>query len=270
MEAALITLLTDFGHKDPYVGIMKGVIFGINPTARVIDLSHGVPPQDLLAGALMLRHAAPYFPRGTIHVAIVDPGVGSERRPLLMEAEGSFFIGPDNGLLSLAFDEKEPRCIIELSNQIYHLKPTSMTFHGRDIFAPIAAYLSLGMPPPDFGPAVREFRTLPWPEIAATDRAIWGEVVYIDGFGNLVTNVEERTLRAFQADRLTFSLGPLTIHGLAPNYSAASDRDYLALVNSWGLLEIALYKGNAHLSCGAKIGDKVDIRTKPENWGKAP
>ena len=270
MEASLITLLTDFGHKDPYVGIMKGVIFGINPTARVIDLSHGVPPQDLMAGALMLRHAAPYFPRGTIHVAVVDPGVGSERRPLLVEADGSFFIGPDNGLLSLALDGKEPLHIIELSNEIYHLKPTSMTFHGRDIFAPIAAYLSLGMPPEDFGPPLREFRRLPWPEIKATDRAVQGEVIYIDGFGNLVTNVEERTLRTFEADHLTFSLGPLTIRGLAPKYSAASDRGYLALVNSWGLLEIALYKGNAHLSCGAKLGDKLDIRTKPENRGKAP
>lgn len=269
MEPKLITLLSDFGHKDPFVGIMKGVIFGIYPDARVIDLSHGIPPQDLMAGALVLRHSVPYFPPGTIHVAVVDPGVGTARRPLLIEAENRFFVGPDNGVLSLALEGQAPRRIIELANDLYHLKPTSATFHARDIFAPAAAYLSLGIPPTDFGPARTDFQRFPWPKATTSDHAIQGEIIYIDGFGNLVTNVEERALRGLRAERLTFSLGSLSVCGLAPNYSAAGDRGYVALVNSWGLLEIALYKGNAQLSCGAKIGDKVYIRKNSEGQREA-
>lgn len=264
MAAKLITLITDFGYKDPFVGIMKGVIFGINPDVRIIDLSHGIPPQDVIAGALVLRHSAPYFPRGTIHVAVVDPGVGTERRPLLIEADGNFFIGPDNGLFSLSVEETRPRQIIELSNEGYYLKPTSTTFHGRDIFAPIAAYLSLGFPPTDFGAPLKDFQKLPWPKVSAGQQAIEGEVVYVDGFGNLVTNVEERALKGFRPEKLTFSIGPITIRGLASNYNRGDDRGYLALVNSWGLLEIALSNGNAQLSCRAEIGDKVHIKQHQE------
>src|SRR4029450_1954680 len=131
----IITLTTDFGYKDSFVGIMKGVIAGINPQARVIDITHGIPPQDILAGALTLRHSVKYFPPGTIHVAVVDPGVGSARRPLLLECEGNYFIGPDNGVLSLAVENIRSAQIVQLSNPTYHLYPTSTTFHGRDIFA---------------------------------------------------------------------------------------------------------------------------------------
>ena len=164
MERKLITLTTDFGYKDPFVGIMKGVLVGINPDCRIIDLSHEVPPQDPMAGALVLRCSAPYFPKGTIHVVVVDPGVGTNRRPLLIESEGHFFIGPDNGVLSFALEGKEVGQIIELSNGIYHLKPTSTTFHGRDIFAPVAAYLSLGIPAQDFGTRVKDFTRLLGPK----------------------------------------------------------------------------------------------------------
>src|SRR5215467_14046965 len=136
----LITLTTDFGSADPFVGIMKGVIAGIHADAQVVDISHGVPPQDLVAGALILRHSVPYFPCGTIHVVVVDPGVGSERRPLLIQCDGNYFVGPDNGVLSLALEGRNPTRIIHLSNPVYHLQPTSTTFHGRDIFAPAAAY----------------------------------------------------------------------------------------------------------------------------------
>lgn len=268
MGSKLITLLSDFGHKDPFVGIMKGVIFGIDPDARVIDLSHGIPPQDVMAGALVLRHSVPYFPPGTIHVAVVDPGVGTARRPLLIEAENRFFIGPDNGLLSLALEGKASRHIIELANDLYHLKPTSATFHGRDIFAPAAAYLSLGTPPLDFGPARHDFQSLPWPKVTTSADAIQGEIIYIDGFGNLVTNIEEQALRELRAERPIFSLGSLSICGLAPHYSGANDRGYLALVNSWGLLEIALYRGSAQFTCGGKIGDKVYIRKTSEGQGE--
>jgi len=260
MEAKLITLTTDFGYKDPFVGIMKGVIFGINPNARIIDLSHGIPPQDLMAGALVLRHSAPFFPRGAIHIAVVDPGVGTKRRPLLIESEGCFYIGPDNGIFSLALEGKEPSQIIELSTETYHLKPTSATFHGRDIFAPIAGYLSLGIQPRDFGELVKTYEKLPWPKVVKTENEIQGEVVYIDGYGNLITNVQEDDLKIFQSESLTVSLSSLVIQGLAANYASGDKRGYTALINSWGLLEISLFKGNVHLQCGVNIGEPVKIR----------
>lgn len=268
MDAKLITLITDFGHKDPFVGIMKGVIFGINPNASTIDLSHGIPPQDLMAAALVLRYAAPFFPSGTIHIAVVDPDVGSKRRPLLIGSEGCCFIGPDNGILSLALEGKKVSRMIELSNQSYHLKPTSATFHGRDIFAPVAAYLSLGVPPQDFGEPVNDFARLAWPQVTKTKGALLGKVIYIDGFGNLITNIHDRDLSPFQAEKLTVSVAGVTIRGLAPHYSSGEEKSYAALINSWGLLEISSFKGNAQLLCGAKIGDKVFVRDDQASQGQ--
>ena len=142
----IITLTTDFGLQDAFVGIMKGVIATINPQARVIDVTHGIPGQSIIAGALTLRHAAEYFPAGTIHVGVVDPGVGSTRLPLLIASRGNYFVGPDNGLFSLVVGSRDPDSITWLSNTDYHLHPTSATFHGRDIFAPVAAHLSRGVP----------------------------------------------------------------------------------------------------------------------------
>lgn len=260
MEARLITLTTDFGYTDPFVGIMKGVIFGINPEARAIDLSHGIPPQDVIAGALVLRQSAPFFPHGTIHVAVVDPGVGSERRPLLIDSEGSSFIGPDNGVLSLAVGEKTIRQIVHLSNEIYHLKPVSATFHGRDIFAPVAAYLSLGIPPEDFGTMVDDYTRIPWPQVTKGVEGVEGEIVYIDGFGNLVTNVRDEDLRELEAQAVTVSLGGIRVRGVGRSYTNGSEKAYVALVNSWGLVEISRFKGSAQLESGAKIGDKVHVR----------
>jgi len=260
MEAKLITLTTDFGHKDPFVGIMKGVIHGINPDARVIDLSHGIAPQNVMEAALVLQSAAPFFPEGTIHVAVVDPGVGTERRPLLMEAEGCFFIGPDNGIFSLVLEGKQPSPIVELSNAAYHLTPTSATFHGRDIFAPIAGYLSLGIPPRDLGSPVEDFIRLAWPDAVKTDRAVQGEIVYIDAFGNLITNIREHDLRGLQANSLTVAVSNIRVRGLAHNYTNGAEMEYVALINSMGLLEISLFKRNAHLQSGIQIGDKVEVR----------
>lgn len=260
MAGKLITLTTDFGHKDPFVGIMKGVILGIDPEANIIDLTHGIPPQDLMAGALALRYSVPFFPRGAIHVAVVDPGVGTERRPLLIEAEAGFFIGPDNGILSLALEGKEPRRIIELANPTYHLRPTSATFHGRDIFAPAAAYLSLGIPPEDFGPKIKDFAKLPWPRVVKEKGRVRGEIIYTDSFGNLVTNVEERDLSGLAPQKLTICLGSLTIRGLSSSYRGDQEGAYAALINSWGLLEIACFKESAARRSGAKIGDRVEIQ----------
>jgi len=255
----LITLTTDFGYRDPFVGIMKGVIAGINPNARVIDLSHDTPPQDVMAGALVLRHSVPYFPRGAIHVAVIDPGVGSARRPLLVECDGNYFVGPDNGVLSLALAGKQPTRFTHLSNSAYHLQPVSATFHGRDIFAPVAAYLSLGVAAVAFGDPVDGFLRLKLPEALRAARRICGEILYIDSFGNLFTNISERDLTGLTADNLVISLRDTTIRGLVSNYAAAADGEFVALINSWGLLEIAVYKGSAERRATAKVGDKVTL-----------
>ena len=256
----IIALTTDFGYKDPFVGIMKGVIAGINPQARIIDLSHGVAPQDIMGAALILRHSVNHFPRGTIHVAVVDPGVGGARRPILIEAAGNYFIGPDNGILSLALGNKEPARIIHLSNPNYHRQPVGATFHGRDIFAPVAAYLSVGIDVTAFGEPVLDFTRIAWPGITRSSAGLHGEIVYIDGFGNLFTNVTERELEDLPVEKLAISVGDVVIQGLTANYSAGGKGSCGALINSWGLLEVAVYQGNAQQHCGARIGDKIQIR----------
>jgi S-adenosylmethionine hydrolase len=260
----LITLTTDFGYADSYVGVMKGVIYRIDPQARIVDLSHGVPPQDIMAAALLLRHSLQYFPRGTIHVAVVDPGVGGARRPLLVEADGNYLIGPDNGVLSLAATTQErPNRIIHLSNTTYYLRPTSATFHGRDIFAPVAAYLSLGVAAEAFGATTNDWVELHWPTIVRSGVTIEGEIVYIDGFGNLFTNIRAHNLEELPARSLKITVRDLSIPSLAKNYAAVESGQYVALINSWGLLEIAIYKDSAQRRSGASVGDKVKVAPFP-------
>jgi S-adenosylmethionine hydrolase len=257
----IITLTTDFGTVDPFVGIMKGVIATIHPEAQVVDISHGVPPQDLVAGALVLRHSVSYFPRGTIHVAVVDPGVGGNRRPLLIQCDGNYFIGPDNGVLSLALEGKTPTGIIHLSNPRYHLQPTSASFHGRDIFAPVAAHLSRGVAADLLGETVSDFVRLEWPKALRTADKIDGKIIYIDSFGNLFTNIRDRDLQGLPNDKIVISLGNQMVQGLASSYAAVTGEKLLAVINSWGLLEIALYKDSAQRHTGAKLGDTVHLHT---------
>jgi S-adenosylmethionine hydrolase len=255
----IITFTTDFGYQDSFVGIMKGVIAGINPQARVIDITHGLSPQDVLAGALTVRHLVKYFPPGTIHVAVVDPGVGSARRPLLIECDGNYFIGPDNGILSLAVENIRSAHIVHLSNPTYHLRPTSMTFHGRDIFAPAAAHLSLGIPASAFGEPWDKIVRVSIPEVVRKERGIEGEIVYIDKFGNLFTNIGEHDLSGQPVETLDIVIGSIWVRGMSQNYARAQEGQFVAVLNSWDLLEIAVYKDNAQKRTGAKIGDKVEI-----------
>ncbi len=260
MEKRLITLTTDFGYKDPFVGIMKGVILGISPEARIVDLSHGLAPQDIRGAALVVQQSAPFFPAGAIHVAVVDPGVGTNRRAILIESEGNFFVGPDNGVLSLAVRGKPIGTVVELANDKYHLKPTSATFHGRDIFAPVAAHLSLGVPARSFGPALEDYSRIDWPGVTKTEDGIQGEIIYIDNFGNLITNVRAHDLKALPREKLAVSLADVTIYGLASSYAGGGAADYAAVINSWGLLEISCFNGRAQLRSGADIGDPVHVR----------
>ena len=255
----LITLTTDFGQQDAFVGILKGVIFAINPQAQVIDLSHGIPAQDIMAGALTLRYAVGYFPRGTIHVAVVDPGVGTPRRPLLIESDSSYFIGPDNGIFSLTLAGKTPTRIIEISNPGYRLQPTSATFHGRDIFAPAAAHLSLGAEPQSFGASMGSIAKLSLPKPTRSDRQIDGEIIYSDGYGNLFTNISGRDLTGLPIDRLMTQCGSLRVVGVVPSYGSTQEGEYVAVINSWGMLEVALCNGSAREVAGLKVGDRVTL-----------
>jgi len=255
----IISLLTDFGTQDAFVGIMKGVILSINPAASLVDLSHAVLPQDILAGALILRSGAPFFPPGTIHVAVVDPGVGSTRRALLIETHTAFFIGPDNGLLSLAAPADAVVRVVHLTNAEYFLATRSHTFHGRDVFAPVAAHLSCGRAPEQFGPSVPTMERLTLPGVEHRETELTGSVIYIDHFGNLITNISEAALRPFSKEGLLVSINAVRIHGVVASYAAVEIGAPAALINSWGMLEIAVRNGSAAQRFGVLPGQPVHL-----------
>jgi S-adenosylmethionine hydrolase len=255
----IITLTTDFGYADPFVGIMKGAILCITPNVQIIDLNHGIAPQDIRAAALTLAASVDYFPQGTIHVAVVDPGVGSERRPILIHSAGHYFVGPDNGVFSFALKDKESLVIVHLSNEAYHSQPKSQTFHGRDVFAPVAAHLARGAPLAEFGSPSKDCVSLAWPAVERAGEFIVGEVLYIDRFGNLFTNIHKRDLTGVAKEKVRVHLNEVKIQGLAQNYAAGDKKTYIALVNSWGLVEIASYNDSAASRSEARIGDKVRV-----------
>ena len=253
----LIALTTDFGFSDPWVGIMKGVIASRAPGVPVVDVTHGVPPQDVLAGALVLQHAAPYFPPGTIHVAVVDPGVGGPRHPVCVDTGAALFVGPDNGLLSLAAPSGSVKRIVHLTDERWLLPKRSTTFHGRDVFAPAAATLATGTPPEALGPEVTDLTRLVIPTPVSDPDGLRGEIIYIDHFGNLVTNVSEAALAAFPRERLSISIADARLGGVATSYEAVAPGDLVAVVNSWGLLEIAVREGSARAALAARVGDRL-------------
>ncbi|MGQ9687227.1 MAG: SAM hydrolase/SAM-dependent halogenase family protein [Desulfobaccales bacterium] len=256
----VITLLTDFGTRDPYVAAMKGIILSLNPAATLVDLTHDIAPQDITAAAFFLEEAAPYFPVGTIHLAVVDPGVGTSRRGLAARAGDHFWVGPDNGLFHLIFQQKGPAEVVSLENPEYFRSSVSTTFHGRDIFAPVAAHLSLGTPLGALGPAVADPVALPWPAPDFTPEAVRGEIVYVDGFGNLISNIKGQELLAWLAETPPLViLGSLTIRNLVRTYGEVAPGGFLALVGSHGFLEIAANQGNAAQRLSVGKGRPVSV-----------
>lgn len=241
----VIALLTDFGLQEHYVGVMKGVIAGIAPAAAVIDISHHVPPQSILAGQWLLRASVAYFPAGTIFLCVVDPGVGTSRRPMALSSQGLFFVGPDNGLFTpwlAGGDAVEPRH--------YRLAAVSSTFHGRDVFAPAAAHLAAGVPLPAFGPRIDDpVRLLPPEPARQADGTMVGEIVYVDHFGNLITNIEAPPQGAVR-----FRQQVLAVRS---TYGSAGEGELLALVGSEGQVEIAVRNGSAAQQLGARAGETV-------------
>ena len=259
--AGIITLLTDFGTEDSYVGAMKGVILSINPDATIIDISHQIPPQDIIAGAFVLSQAAPFFPKGTVHIAVVDPGVGGKRKPILIETDKYFFVGPDNGIFEIALQNERIRRKIHLTNKDYFLGYISSTFHGRDIFSPVGAYLSLGIDPALFGKKIKTLTSLDVKKPFAKDGKITGRIIHIDRFGNLITNIDERLLKKVFKNRIfEVEVCDNIIKRFVPAYSYAKKDEIISLIGSSGLLEIAKRDANAVQELGAEKGDRVEVR----------
>jgi S-adenosylmethionine hydrolase len=255
----IITLTTDFGTADWFVGVMKGVIFGLNPTAQIVDLTHQIPAGDVTAGAFALMASYKFFPKRSIHVAVVDPGVGSRRRSIAVQTRDYFFVGPDNGVLSWALQRERVRRVVALENGAYFLKPVSRTFHGRDVFAPVAARLSRGLPIRKLGPKLPDFQHLKWPEPVSSSGAVLGEVLYVDRFGNALTNIDASTLETLGSRRLQVRIGRRTAFPVAGYYQAVRQGQPVAVLGSSGFLELAVNRGDAARRLGLKTGVKVRV-----------
>ncbi len=258
-----IALLTDFGKQDHYVGVMKGVILNISPEARWIDVSHDVPGQDIFHAAFLLKNSYSFFPRNTVFLVVVDPGVGSERKPILVRSKDYYFIGPDNGVLSLAAQDNGIRKIIWIKNRQLALHPVSRTFHGRDIFAPAAAWVSKGGPLRRLGPVLNDMSLLDFALPAVKPDAIKGKVVYIDGFGNLVTNIAEETLNSWKKKNdVQIKIKNVRIRGLSRVYQDVREGEICSVIGSSEFLEISVRGGDARNYLRAATGTAVTVRLR--------
>jgi S-adenosylmethionine hydrolase len=260
----LIALLTDFGLQDTYVGVMKGVIAGIAPQTRITDLLHTVRPQDVAHGAFALLVSAPYFPPGTIFVAVVDPGVGSSRRPIAVQAGGYLFVAPDNGLLSYVLERFPPEAAVVLEQLAFRLPYLSNTFHGRDIFAPAAAHLATGVALPAFGPPLDPNQLVRLPPLAATRQgSAWaGRVLHIDHFGNLITSLDARTLGLDSPSPAVrrcwrVAVGGQTIRGLSTTFAEVAIGESVMYIGSDDFIEVGVRNGHAASAFGITVGDPV-------------
>jgi S-adenosyl-L-methionine hydrolase (adenosine-forming) len=253
---SIITLTTDFGTRDGFAAQMKGVILSINPVAKLIDVTHDIEPFAVVEGALVLKGVSSRFPRGTVHVAVVDPGVGSSRRGIVASAAGRMYVGPDNGIFSLVETFGEALVVREIQNSEYILKEPHSTFHGRDVFAPAAAHLSAGRPVEAVGPVIPDPVVLAIPAARPTADGIQGEVTYIDRFGNLFSNIESGMIvRSVAAVRV----GDVTISGISRYFGQVDPGKPVVLINSFGLLEIAINRGDASKVLAMGKGASVKV-----------
>lgn len=253
----VITLLTDFGLRDGYVASMKGVILGINQRATLVDISHLIPPQDVRSAAFVLFTTYEYFPDGTVHIAVVDPGVGTERRAIAVRTAAYVLVGPDNGIFSFILRKEKSWEARVLENPRFRRESVSMTFHGRDIFAPAAAYLTRGESFESLGP-VCEPVTLPWSLPVIGSRQIEGEIIHIDHFGNAITNVSLKELEEqAPAENWAVHVGEIVLVSISPTYGRGRPGEVLALAGSSGFVEIAVNQGSAADALGLRTGGKV-------------
>jgi S-adenosylmethionine hydrolase len=267
VRPAIVTLLSDFGIADAYVAAMKGVMLGVNRGLHLVDITHEIAPQDIFGGALVLRQAAPFFPTGTVHLAVVDPGVGSAREPIVIETAHGWFVGPNNGLLTLA--APAPRRAYRLEHPAFRLPVLSRTFHGRDLFAPAAAYLANGAPAAAMGPALDEARIvqLDLPAVRREAGTLRGEVIHVDRFGNLITNVFGDYVAEPRPEECCVEIGGARITGVRRGYFEAGSGELCAVVGSAGLLEVAVREGSATARLG--LGRGAEVRVTPGPGGDA-
>jgi S-adenosylmethionine hydrolase len=253
----IVTFTTDFGFHDGYAGAMKGVVLSLAPATTLVDITHGVPPQDVTAGAVALAQAAALFPPGTIHIAVVDPGVGGARADLLVASGGSFFVGPDNGVLSLA--ARRPRLIRRIEAAAFQRQPVSPTFHGRDVFAPTAGRLAAGARPEEAGPEVAEMVELAAPPVHRRGGIVEGRVIHVDAFGNLITSLDPAQLPPDAAVEVEGGEG--VFHPVfGRTFSDVEPGALVAYIGSGGQLEIARRDGSAAAHVGGERGNVVRVR----------
>jgi S-adenosylmethionine hydrolase len=256
----LITLTTDFGASSPFVAAMKGVILSLNPAARIVDITHAIPPQDIRAGAIALADITPLFPAGTIHIAVVDPGVGTARRIIYAEIGAQRYVCPDNGLLTRLAAREKPSKIKCITAEQWFRQPVAPTFHGRDIMAPVAAQLSLGLDPDLLGPPLTELVELDWPGATKVAHRIDGEVTTIDSFGNLVTNISRDMLAGVPTDEsVTVACDEHETQGIFTTYADQPPMTLIALVGSTDMLELAIVDDSAAIMLGVKVGTPVQV-----------
>lgn len=256
---SVITLTTDFGVQDHYVGVMKAVLLSIAPAARLIDISHDIPPQDIMAGAWVVRNSAMLFPPQSVHLVVVDPGVGTTRKPVAMRIRDQFFVGPDNGIFSLIADQYDHEAFI-LTNRKYWRPETSKTFHGRDIFSPVAAHLASGVPIENLGEPLDKLATYRWAVPISDKDGIQGWIVHIDRFGNLISNIPEKMIReAGQHSRIKIYVGNTILNEIVDTFGSVPDGEPAAYIGSSGVLEIAINKGDAREMLGVEKGAQISI-----------
>lgn len=262
-RSGIITLLTDFGLADPYVAMMKGVVLSINRSADLIDITHNIRAGSVSQGSEILNGTWPCFPEGTVHAAVVDPGVGSERRPVAVKAAGHFFVGPDNGIFWPVIKTHPDAVIVELTEKRYFLPDVSNTFHGRDVFAPVAAHISLGIEINRLGPTIIDPEKLKQPHPCQKDGILSGQITRIDNFGNLITNIPANTLKDFLGDkRPVIHIDRYKIPELCRTYSDKHDGELTALVNSSSYLEIAVNRGKASEYLGMSPDEIIGISVR--------
>ena len=259
----IITLTTDFGTADWFVGTMKGVILGLQPRAHLVDITHDIPAGDIRAGAFALAASHGFFPRGTVHVAVVDPGVGSRRRAVAVQTVSYFFVGPDNGVLSLALAHERIKAVHQITNEQLFLHPVSNTFHGRDVFAPVAANLSKGLPLGKVGAPIKKFVKLSWPEPQCTSNSIKGEIAYIDRFGNAITTIGNATLASLVEGSCEIIVKGKRLCALQAFYQAVPHGKPVAVPGSSGFLELAVNGGSAAKKFKLEVGQAVIVRGTP-------
>ncbi len=262
----MIALLTDFSLEGNFAGVMKGVMLSIEPDLTIVDITNEIEPQNIMQAAYVVSTSFEYFPKGTAHLCVVDPGVGSERRPIIVEAGGHYFVGPDNGVFTEALRKHSGAVARQITNTEKLLPRISSTFHGRDIFAPVAARLARGEPVESFGPVINSLSMLdlPW-ETRTSPNTLRGEVIYIDRFGNAVTNITrslvDRVRAESENEAVMILIGDNIAEDIQPHYSAAYDEEGLyALYGSWDTLELFMKNGDAAMLYGIEIGDDVEVR----------